>query len=243
MKHVLGIDVGGTGIKAAIVNTKDLKLISERKRVPTPIPATVDAIVSDIHKIINEFNWKGKPIGIGFPSLLKNNICHTAHNIDKSWIGIDLHQVFTNAFNCKLAVINDADAAGLSEREMFSKYDRIIVLTIGTGIGSCLISNGNFMSNIELGSMPYKNQTIEQFLSNKVRKEKKLSWPIWTNILNEYLIILEKLFSPDLIIIGGGISKKFSKYSKQLNTSCKIQPAINQNNAGIIGSALSISMQ
>ena len=237
---ILGIDIGGTGIKGAIVDTSTGKLLTERYRIPTPIPATPKAISKVVNDIVMHFNWKGV-IGCGFPSVVQNNIVKTAINIDKSWIDINLTKLIKKTTKCKTYVINDADAAGLAEMKFGvgrNNNSVVLIITVGTGIGTALFTKGKILPNSELGQIIFKNGTAESYISARVKNEKKLSWASWANRFNKYLIYIEMLFNPDLIIIGGGISKSSDKYVKLISAKAKIKIAKFNNSAGIIGAAI-----
>jgi len=238
---VLGIDIGGSGIKGAIVNTKTGEFVSERFRIDTPQPAKPKAIAETIKVFVHEFKWKGN-IGCGFPSVVQNGIIKTAANIDKSFIGVNANELFSNATKCTVKVFNDADAAGFAELT-FSDVKSIkgltIFLTIGTGIGSAFFKDGILIPNTELGHIYMKNGLVgEKYCSDAIRKQNDLDWKTWSTRFNEYLIYLENLFYPDLFIIGGGASKKIDKFQPYLTIRTPIQPSKLLNNAGIIGAAL-----
>jgi len=239
--EALGIDVGGSGIKGTIVNIKTGEYVAERHRIETPQPATPEVIAETIKKIVEHFNWKGK-IGCGFPAVIQNGVIKTASNIDKSCIGVNANELFSKTTGCEVKVYNDADVAGFAELK-FGKVKNFeglaLFLTIGTGIGSALFYKGNLIPNTEFGHIYMKNKLkAEHFTSDAVRKKEDLSWKEWGKRFNEYLEYLEKLFYPELIILGGGASKKFEKYTEQIKIKTPIEPAQLLNHAGIIGAAL-----
>lgn len=238
----LGIDVGGSGIKGALVDITTGQLTAERHRIPTPIPATPEAIVNVINQIIKHFNFSGN-LGIGFPAAVQNGIVQTASNIDKSWIGQNADELFTNTTGCKTTVINDADAAGYAAMNYGvgkGVNGVVIFITVGTGIGTAIYINGQLLPNTEFGHVYLKNGLkAEHYTSDAIRKRDDLSWGKWAKKFNKYLITMENLFYPDLFIIGGGISKKFDKFKHNLDTKTKIVAAQLQNYAGIIGAAVS----
>ena len=240
MDHMLGLDIGGTGIKAAIVNVNSGKLLTERLKVLTPLPATPAAIVEVVKDIVLKFGWEG-PIGCGFPAQIKKGVCLTANNIDESWIGIHLEEFFENAIGNKFCILNDADAAVVAELRYgaLKNFDgRAIMLTIGTGIGSALVEAGTIIKGLELGSMFMSNGVmLEEFASNKTRKEEELDWEQWAMRLKQVLAYLENILNPDLFIIGGGISKKTKAYEEYLKDSPPYKPALLHNAAGVIGGA------
>ena len=243
MNEILGIDVGATGIKGAMVDIKKGELIGERFKLSTPENKKPEKIANTIKEICQEFDWKNKPLGIGFPAVIKNKICRSASNIDKSWIGTNVYELFNEKTKCDCTVINDADAAGIAEMA-YGKGKEIsngivILLTLGTGIGSALFMNGILIPNTEFGHLKFKKSIAENYASNSARKKKDLNWKEYGKALNEYLQHINFIFSPDLIILGGGISKNFDEYSEYFSKKVNVVPAQNQNNAGIIGAAMS----
>ncbi len=237
----LAIDVGATGIKGALVDLDKGELHSERIKYDTPKPATPDAVISTAKKIIEDLEWKDKPIGIGFPAIIKNNVCLTASNIDKSWINVDLKKIVHDIVGLDSHTINDADAAGIAEMHFGKGKDQkgtVIMLTLGTGIGSAFFKDGLLLPNIELGRMYYRESVSEHYASNSARKRLDLSWEEYGKELNEFLEYVDRIFSPNLMMIGGGISKKFEKYQEFINPNLNVTPAVLKNNAGIIGAAM-----
>ncbi len=238
---VLGIDIGGTGIKGAPVDVEKGELLSERFRVLTPQPATVDDVAECVAQIVKHFSWKGR-IGCGFPSAIKHGMIMTAANIDDSWIGVNAKTVFELHTGCKAHIINDADAAGWAEIHFGAGrgvQGVVICVTVGTGIGTAIFSNGVLLPNTELGHLMVRGKEAEHRASDRVRREKELSWKKWAKRFNEYLTYLEKLFWPDMIIIGGGLSKDFVKFASHLTIQAPVVAAEMLNEAGIIGAALS----
>jgi polyphosphate glucokinase len=241
LRTILGVDVGGSGIKAALVNTENGELVSERKRFETPHPATPQSVTAIIKNMAETFRYSG-PIGVAFPAVIQQGVVQTATNIDKSWIGENAADIFSNETGMDISVLNDADAAGLAEVRF--GYGRningvVLVITVGSGIGTAIFSQGILVPNTELGQVYYKDKIIEPWVSDKARKMKDLSWKKWGKRFDKYLHYIEKLFYPELIILGGGISKKFEKYSARLKrVETKVVPAHFQNHAGIIGSAM-----
>ncbi len=238
----LGIDVGGSGTKGALVDITTGKLTTERFRIPTPIPATPDAIADTVNQITKHFNFSGN-IGIGFPAAIQNGIVKTASNIDESWIGINADDLFSKVTGCEVTVINDADAAGYAAMNYGvgkGVSGVVIFITIGTGLGSAIYINGQLLPNTEFGHVYMKKGIkAEHYTSDAIRKAEDLSWEKWAQRFNKYLRYMENLFYPDLFIIGGGVSKKFDKFGSYLETQTKVVPAILQNYAGIIGAAVS----
>ncbi len=243
MDKVLGIDVVATGIKGDIVDVTQGDFISERIKYPTPSPSSIENVLEVIGKIIADLNWKGKPFGVGFPSVIKGGICHTASNIDNAWIGFNMLQALRQEFTQNVVLINDADAAGYAELEYGNLVDKqgiVILLTLGTGIGSAVFHDGILMPNTEFGHLNYKKSVAEKYASNKAREEKDLSWKEWGKELDAVVNHINFIFSTDLFILGGGISKKYHKYSEFLDKRHKIVPAKLLNKAGIIGAALAM---
>jgi len=242
--HVLGIDVGGTGVKAAVVNTNNGKLVTERKKYPTPKPAYPKEVIKVINQLIDDFEWNGKEIGCGFPSIIKNNIIYSAANIDDSWMHIDLIKLFqVETSAAKAAFINDADAAGLAEMKFgagVGMNGTVLMLTLGTGIGSGLFLDQKLLPNTEFGHLEHKESIWEHYAGNAVRKKKDLSWEEWGAELNEYLNHVDLLINPDLIILGGGASKKFEKFKEYIKLDTDVVPAKMLNESGVIGAAMAV---
>lgn len=241
MNAILGIDVGASGIKGALVDLENGRLSGERFRVPTPQPSTPDAMAAAFAEIIAFFNYKG-PVGCGFPALVKNGVALTASNIDKSWIGANVEKVFGEACGDPVYVTNDADAAGMAEMRYGmgrGENGLVILITIGTGLGTAVFHKGTMIPNTELGHLKWNNgKSVEQYCSSGARERLKISRKEWAGRFNEYLEHLELLFSPDLFILGGGESKYFENFKELLTVSARVVPAKLLNNAGIIGAAV-----
>lgn len=238
--EILGIDIGGTGIKAAIVDVRKGEFVSERFRVDTPQPATPEAVTDTVASIGKHFGWNG-PIGCTFPAIMKHGVAHSAANVDKSFLGTDVQRMIQRKTGDPVRVVNDADAAGIAEIKFGAgrgRNDVVILLTIGTGIGSALFTGGILVPNTEMGHLQLRGKIAEHRASDRVRRERELSYEQWAKRLNEYLNHVEFLFSPDLLIIGGGVSKKYEKYFKYLHVQAEIVPAQLRNDAGIIGAAV-----
>ena len=236
----LGIDVGGTGIKGAPVDTHKGALLQDRFRVLTPQPATPEAIAASVAELVRYFNWSDR-IGIGFPSVIKQGLVMTAANIDPSWIGVDAKQMFEQATQCKVNLINDADAAGLAEMRFGAGHNQqgiVMMVTLGTGIGTALFINGTLVPNTELGHLEIRGKDAEHRASEAARIRKNLSWSAWSERLNEYFTQLDRLFWPDLIIIGGGASKHFERFAPHLTVHARVVAATLLNEAGIVGAGL-----
>lgn len=240
MTITLGIDVGGSGIKGAPVNTETGDLLEERYRVLTPQPATPQAVAASIVEIAKKFNWKDR-IGCGVPSVIKDGMVLTAANIDPAWIGTNGKTLFESATHCKVNLINDADAAGIAEMTFGAGKGVngvVFMITVGTGIGSALFLNGNLVPNTEFGHMEIRGKDAEHRASAAVKEAKDLSWKEWAERFNEFLQRLETLFWPDLIIIGGGVAKYFDRFAPQLTVKAELRPAKLLNEAGIVGAAM-----
>lgn len=239
--EILGIDVGGTGIKSNIVNIESGTLTGEKFKLKTPTPSTPEAIIDCLKSTVENFNWTGKRIGIGFPAVIKNGISLTASNIDAKFINYNIDVEFSTALDCDVTVVNDADAAGIAEMT-YGKgkgvQGLVIFITLGTGIGSAVFYNGQLLSNTELGHLKYKKSIFEKYASNYAREFHHLSWKKWAKELDIYLNHLNLILSPDLILIGGGVSKNFDLYKNFLNVPVKVDTASLLNDAGIVGAAM-----
>lgn len=236
----LGIDIGGSGIKGAPVDTTTGELTAERFRVDTPQPATPDAVAEVVAQIVEHFAWTG-PIGLTVPGVVKAGVVMTAANIDKGWIGTNAEALFAAATGQPCTVLNDADAAGVAEMRFGVGKGRggvVIMVTLGTGIGFALFHDGVLVPNTELGHLEVGGKDAETFASARVREEKDESWKHWAHHVDKYLDRVDALLWPDLIIIGGGVSKKADKFFPHLDTRAELQPAALQNEAGIVGAAL-----
>jgi len=237
----LGIDVGGSGIKGALVDITTGELQSERIRYETQMPATPEFIAGKIKLIVNNFEYSG-PVGVAFPAAIQDGVIKTATNIDDSWLNRDAKKLLSNFISNPVCFINDADAAGLAEIKFGRGKDQkgvVIMITVGTGLGTALFTNGALLPNSELGHVHYKDKLAEKWASDATRKKKDLSWKKWAKRFDKYMHYLERLFYPELIIIGGGMSKKFDKFEKYLKrVKTEVYPAKLFNHAGIIGAAI-----
>ncbi len=238
---ILGIDIGGTGIKGAPVNVKTGELVAERYRIPTPQPARPNSVADALKEIAGHFSHQG-PVGVTFPGIVKKGVVFSAANVDKSWLHVDASKLFSSHLGGPAAVVNDADAAGIAEMQFGSGRGRqgtVIMLTFGTGIGTAIFCDGILLPNTEFGHLKIRGKDAERRASERVREEKDLSFKKWGKLVGEYLGELERLFSPELFIIGGGISRKAEKFMPYLTskTEVLIEAAVLQNNAGIIGAA------
>ena len=236
---ILGIDIGGSGIKGAVVDCENGELLSERLRVPTPQPATPAAVAEAVRALLGLFAWNGV-VGIGFPAIVSAGVARSAANISPDWIGVNVAELMTATTGCDCFVLNDADAAGLAEMEFGAgrgREDAVLVLTLGTGIGSALFYQQRHFPNLELGALSLKGGLAEQYAAAVIRKQAKLSWKAWSKRLNLFLAHVERLLCPDLIVVGGGVSRRSEKFFPYLTTRAELMPARLLNQAGIIGAA------
>lgn len=238
--EILGIDIGGSGIKGAPVDVERGELVQPRHRILTPEPSTPDAVADVVGEVARHFDWRGA-IGCTFPAVVQRGIVWSAANVDKSWIGVDGQVLFQRTTGCSLVLLNDADAAGMAEMKFGAGQGQpgvVMMLTFGTGIGSALFINGQLVPNTELGHLELRGKDAELRAAARIRDEKELSWKQWSKRVNEYLAMIEKLFTPDLIIFGGGVSKEHGKFFQYLETRAPVVPAVLFNEAGIVGAAL-----
>jgi polyphosphate glucokinase len=238
--QILGIDVGGSGVKGAPVDTTTGELLAERYRIKTPRGAKPEPVAETVAKVASYFDWNA-PIGIGFPAPIRSGIALTAANISDKWIGVNVDELFSKATNCPCTTINDADAAGLAEMSFGAGHGQpgtVIVLTLGTGIGSAIFRGGVLLPNTEFGHVEMRGEDAEWRASDAARKRENLSWKKYAKRLNRYLAMMEGLFWPNLFIIGGGISKEHEKFLPLLTIDTPVVPAQQFNEAGIVGAAL-----
>ncbi len=241
--EILGIDVGGSGIKGTLVDTKKGKFAVERHRIETPQPSTPAAVAKTVAKIAEHYDYSG-PIGCTFPAVILHGVAMSAANVDKSWIGTDAEKLFAKSTRCPVRVLNDADAAGVAEMTHGAGRGRqgvVILLTLGTGIGSAIFTDGVLVPNTEFGHVQIKKMDAEHYAASSVREKEDLSWKKWGKRLNEYLNYMEMLFTPDLFILGGGVSKRSEKFMEHINVRAEVLPAQLLNDAGIIGAAMAAS--
>lgn len=241
MSKILGVDIGATGVKGSIVDLEAGELITDRHKIPTPEGGKPEDIAQVVKELVHHFDWKGQPVGLGFPAVILHHKVLTASNIDDSWIGQDVFKIMSEATESPCIVVNDADAAGLAE----VRYGKgkgvkgtMILLTLGTGIGSAIFLDGRLLHNTEFGQVMFKGTISEKTVSNSARKKNDLSWKQYGKGLGEFLDYIHKLFYPELMILGGGISQKFDNYAKYFPEHINVTPASQFNNAGIVGAAL-----
>ena len=236
--EAMGIDIGGSGIKGAPADIVTGRLAGPRLRVATPDPSTPGSVVDAVVRLVTEHDWSG-PVGITVPGVVIDGTVVTAANIDDAWIGYDARESFTQALGLPVAVLNDADAAGLAEARFGGDASGVVILlTFGTGIGSALIQDGKLVPNTELGHLEFHGGKAETYAAARLVKRESMQIEWWAERVNEFLAYIEVLFSPDRIIIGGGISKRFDEFSPYLFTRCEVEPARLRNNAGIVGASL-----
>jgi len=236
-----GIDFGGSGIKGAPVDLEAGDLAGDRVKIKTPRPATPEAVADVFVELLGNFPDSTGSVGVTVPGVVRHGVVSSAANIDDAWIGTDADALFTKATGRDVHVVNDADAAGLAEVRYGAAVDRgglVIVTTLGTGIGSAIVYDGVLVPNSELGHLEIDGHNAEKLAANSVREEKDLSYPKWAERLTTYYRTLEKLFSPDLIIVGGGVSKHADQFLHLVDIETEIVPAKLRNQAGIVGAAL-----
>lgn len=237
---ILGIDIGGSGIKGAPVNTQSGMLTVDRFRLKTPKGAEPNEVAQVVTEIIHHFEWTGK-VGIGFPAPIKHGLVKMAANISPAWVGLNADDFLSAATGCPVSVGNDADVAGLAEMAFGAGRNQpgtVILVTLGTGIGTAIFSDGKLLPNSEFGHLQIGGQDAETGASDAARQREELSWKKYARRLNLYLLEMQKLFWPDLFIIGGGISKEHEKFIPFLTVEAPVVPASFLNEAGIVGAAL-----
>jgi polyphosphate glucokinase len=245
MARAIGIDIGGSGVKAALVDTRAGQLIGERVRLETPQPSTPDAVADTVAEVVRALDVgpdevQAAPVGITFPGVVRGDVVLSAHNMDPSWVGSDAAALFSGELGAGVVMRNDADAAGLAEAMFGAARGRpgvVLLLTFGTGIGSALLVDGVLVPNTELGHIEVGGVDAEERAAAAVRVAEDLSWKRWAERVSRYLQTLENLLWPELFIVGGGISRKFDKWGPLLECRTEVVPAALRNEAGIIGAA------
>lgn len=238
--EILGIDIGGSGIKGAPVDIEQGELVKPRHKIATPQPSTPQAVADVVAELMRHFSYQG-PIGITFPGVVQHGVILTAANVDKGWINLNGEELFAKTTGCPVKLLNDADAAGVAEMQFGVGKGRkgvVILLTFGTGIGSAIFTDGILVPNTEFGHVTVRGKDAEHRAAARIRDEEQLSWKKWGKRVNEYLQYMEFLFSPDLFIMGGGVSREFEKFKNYLEVRAEIIPAKLANNAGIVGAAM-----
>jgi polyphosphate glucokinase len=235
-----GVDIGGSGIKGAIVDLDKGDLATERVKYLTPHPSTPGAVAEVVARLVQEAGWSGD-LGATFPAVIKNGVAKSAANVDQSWIGTDVDKVFTDITHCDVTVLNDADAAGIAEARFGAAKGVkgvVILLTFGTGIGSALLLDGQLVPNTELGHLEIDGSDAEKKASSAAKDNEGLSYKQWAKRVQRYLSQVERLYTPDLFVVGGGVSKNSDKWVPLLDINTPIKPAELLNNAGIVGAAM-----
>ena len=238
--EVLGIDIGGTGVKGAVVDTATGQLVRDRFRLLTPQPATPKALCRTVSEVVAHFEWSGR-VGCGFPGIIRQGVVRSAAHVSRKWLGKNVKENLDEATGCSFRVLNDADVAGLAEARFGAGKDEVgvvLLLTLGTGIGSALFIDGTLVPNTEFGHVELKGHDAEYWAADSVRKKRKLGWKKWARQVNLYLQSMEFYLSPDLIIIGGGVSRKHEEFIPQLELDARVVPAQLRNEAGIVGAAV-----
>lgn len=239
-----GVDIGGSGIKAATVDLNTGLLASERIRIATPKPSTPDAVAATVAGVLTRLSWSG-PVGCAFPAVVTGGVARTAANVDRSWVGTDIEAVVGAAARVEVTAINDADAAGLAEASVGAARGQsglVVVVTLGTGIGTALLHDGVLVPNAELGHLQVDGADAEMMASAAVRNREKLSWAAWAQGLQRYLKALEDYLWPNLVVIGGGVSRKADRFLPLLRLRTPVVPALLRNQAGIVGSAMAAAL-
>jgi len=243
MSHHLafGVDIGGSGIKGAPVDLKKGEFAEDRVRIPTPQPSTPDAVAETVAQVVDSFDLDKKvPIGVTFPAVILHGVAQSAANVDKTWIGTDVAKVVGKATGREVVAVNDADAAGYAEVAYGAAKGVkgvVLVVTLGTGIGSALVVDGHLVPNTELGHLEIDGHDAESRAAESVRDREDLDWEQWAERLQRYFTVVENLFWPDLIVVGGGVSKKHKEFLPLLDLRTRIVPAELRNAAGIVGAA------
>jgi polyphosphate glucokinase len=240
--NAFGIDIGGSGIKGAVVDVVSGRLATERRRIATPQPATPESVAAVVAQMVGEAGWEGD-IGATFPAVIKHGVAQSAANVDRSWVGTNVDELFTKVVGggSEVVVLNDADAAGIAEARFGAAkgvQGVVIMLTFGTGIGSALLMNGVLVPNTELGHLELDGYDAETRAAASVRDEHGMSYKKWAQRVNRYMQHVERLFTPDLFVVGGGVSKNADKWVPLLELNTPVEPAQLLNDAGIVGAAM-----
>ncbi|MCJ7465066.1 MAG: ROK family protein [Maribacter sp.] len=238
--EILGIDIGGSGIKGGLVNMETGAMITERYRIPTPESRSPNDMADVVAQIVKHFDYHG-PVGCGFPSVIKKGICYSEGNLHLDWVGLNVEELFRKATGQPFTVVNDADAAGYAVMNYGMGKDQkglVIMITVGTGLGSGAFWNGELLPNFELGQIPYKKyDKIESWAASSAKEREGLTFKKWGKRFNKFLYFVELIVAPDLIIIGGGASKDWNEFKNQIKIKTPVIPALLENTAGIIGAA------
>lgn len=237
---VLGIDIGGSGIKGALVNSLNGEMLTERHRIPTPPSRQPKEMAEVVAQIVRHFDHHG-PVGVGFPTIIKHGVCKSPGNLHPTWLGVNVKELFSDATGLPVTVVNDADAAGFATMNYGigkGKKGLVVMITIGTGLGSGAFFNGELIPNFELGQIPYKKyKKIELWAADSAKEREGLTYDKWGKRFNKFLELVELIISPDLIILGGGASKDFDEFKHRIKIDTPVAPAELRNQAGIVGAA------
>lgn len=237
---VLGIDIGGSGMKGALVNSVTGEMLTKRHRIPTPSSRKPKPMAEVVAQIVEHFDHKG-PVGVGFPTVIKHGICKSPGNLHKKWLGVNVKELFSNVTGLPVTVVNDADAAGYATMNYGIGKDKkglVVMITIGTGLGSGAFWDGELIPNFELGQIPYKKyKKIELWAADSAKTRDELTYQQWGKRFNKFLRYVELIIAPDLIILGGGASKDFDEYKDCIKIETPVVPAELRNSAGIVGAA------
>jgi polyphosphate glucokinase len=242
----IGVDVGGSGIKAAVVDVDAGRFVSDRLRVPTPSPSSPDKVGASIGRLVKRLVaaadlGPNAPVGIGLPGVVLDGVLKTAANIDAAWVEYPITQKLSKSLKRPVTIVNDADAAGTAEMRFgigAGKPGVVVLLTLGTGVGSAVFVDGKLVPNTEFGQMEIRGRPAERRSASVARTRRGLSWKAWAQDLDEHLIRIDELIWPELIILGGGVSKNADKYVPRLTVRPPVVPAQLRNDAGIIGAAV-----
>lgn len=240
MLRAFGVDIGGSAIKGCVADLDVGALVGERYKIATPTPSTPDEVVVVVKEIVGHFDWTG-PVGVTFPAIVKGGVIMSAANVDDSWIGLHADEVFSRSLGMPVVVLNDADAAGMAEMTFGAGKGRtgvVVVLTFGTGVGSALFNDGVLVPNSEFGFLRFHGGPAERYVAARVKKDEGLTWKEWGDRVNEYLVYVNRIFSPNLIVLGGGVSRRFADFSSRLAAGVEVVPAEFENQAGIVGAAM-----
>ncbi len=244
MDVALGIDIGGTGMKAAPVDVATGRLLGERFRIPTPQPSTPEAmasVVRDLDRHFTDITGGTGPVGVAFPAVVRGGVVHSAANIDTSWMGADAASAFSEAVGRPVVVVNDADAAGIAEMSFGAGRGRsglVITLTLGTGIGSGMFMDGTLVPNTEFGHLEFRGDSVERYAAASAMEREDLAWEDWADRVGEFLEMVDRLFSPDMVILGGGVSREPERWFHRIDTRFETVIASMANHAGVVGAAM-----
>ena len=244
MDVALGIDIGGTGMKAAPVDVATGRLLGERFRIPTPQPSTPEAmatVVRDLDRHFADITGGSGPVGVAFPAVVRGGVVHSAANIDASWMGADAASAFSEAVGRPVVVVNDADAAGIAEMSFGAGRGRsglVITLTLGTGIGSGMFMDGTLVPNTEFGHLEFRGESVERYAAASAMEREDLAWEDWADRVSEFLEMVDRLFSPDMVILGGGVSREPERWFHRIDTRFETVIASMANHAGVVGAAM-----